>query len=82
LEEHKYEPQPTDWYTWHEFSFEWTPDYIAWFVDGKEQRREHASSSEGVRLMTKAQTLYMNYWTANFSPWGDHLDDSKMPYYV
>ena len=28
---------------WHDYAFEWTPDYIAWFVDGVEVRREQFS---------------------------------------
>jgi hypothetical protein len=32
--------------------------------------------------MDKEQVLMMNYWTPTWSPWGDNLDDSTMPWYV
>jgi len=65
----------------HEYTVEWTPDYISWHFDGK-LVRSIDSSDEGVRLMTKAQNIMMNFWTPTWSPWGDNLDASDMPYYA
>ena len=32
--------------------------------------------------MDKDQVIMMNFWTPCWSPWGDNLDDSSMPWYV
>jgi len=68
---------------WHTYAMEWTPDYIAFSVDGVEMKHIDGYSSEAVKFQNKAQSLRMNLWT----PTGDDalsrgLDDSKMPWFA
>lgn len=55
---HTYVPfNPADDY--HVYAFEWTPDYIAWFVDGEERYRQ---TGEHVSTLTRPQKIMMNIW--------------------
>ena len=54
---------------WHTYAIEWTPEYLAWSVDGREVR--HVSTDDpSVRHMGKEQSLRMNFWTPTFHSWG------------
>lgn len=66
---------------WVEHRFDWTPEYIKFYVDGNLVRTS-TTSDEGVRKMNKSQPLYMNFWTPDWSPWGDNRNDKTMPWYV
>lgn len=67
---------------WHTYEMAWTPRYIAFSVDGVEQRRLSADDSAAVQLMHKAQSLRMNFWTPTFHSWGAGFDAADMPWYV
>lgn len=55
---HSYVPfNPADDY--HVYSFEWTPDYIAWFVDGEERYKQ---TGDHVSTLTHPQKIMMNIW--------------------
>ena len=68
-----------DWNSFHTFEIQWTPDYVAWYMDGNEVRRA-GSSDPGVGYLTKAQNLMMNFWVPTWSPWGDNFDPAGMPW--
>ena len=77
-ESHKYEASPQhDQWTTHQV--DWTPDYIRWYVNGT-LIRESLPKDKGVSTMDKEQVLMMNFWTPTWSPWGDGLDNSSMPW--
>jgi beta-glucanase (GH16 family) len=46
----------------HEYGFEWRPDYIAWFVDGVEVHRL-TKAITGVPIPTHQGKIMMNLWT-------------------
>jgi hypothetical protein len=48
---------PTEDY--HVYAFEWTPDYVAWFVDGQEMYRQ---TGEHISQLVHPQQLMMNIW--------------------
>ena len=50
---------------WHVYQIEWTPDYIRWSVDGREVRA-NSKFDPAVKLITKPQSLMMNFWTPQF----------------
>jgi beta-glucanase (GH16 family) len=60
----------------HVYSFDWTPDYIAWSVDGKEVYRDTAAY---VKNMNKPQKLMMNLWISNAPGWAGTWADSILP---
>ena len=82
LQEQSYQGYNSDFSQFHTYEIEWTPDYISWKVDGVQVRKSNSTESAGVRFMDKNQVIMMNFWTPCWSPWGDNLDDSSMPWYV
>ncbi|MDO6760006.1 family 16 glycosylhydrolase [Tamlana sp. 2_MG-2023] len=62
----------------HVFTLEWTPDYIAWFIDGVEQRRKTGAF---VTHMDRAQGYRFNAWISSTPAWVGAIDESAMPAY-
>lgn len=60
----------------HVYSFDWTPEYIAWSVDGKEVYRQ---TGEHIAEMNKPQKIMMNIWPSQFWEWTGPWDESKLP---
>jgi len=60
----------------HTYAFEWTPDYIAWFVDGNEVHRQTGSH---VQTLQYEQKLMMNIWNPIYSGWGGVWEDEYLP---
>lgn len=63
----------------HVYSFEWTPEYIAWTVDGKEVHRQ---TGEHVARMNKPQKIMMNIWPSQFWDWTGPWQEDKLPLYA
>ena len=63
----------------HTYSFDWTPDYISWNVDGQEVYR---LTGENVVKMNKAQKIMMNIWPSEFWEWTGPWDPTKVPLYA
>ena len=78
MQSYKEEFQPAS--DWNEYVIEWAPDYVQWEVNGQVVRRD--DSTESVDFLDKSCHLMMNFWTPTWSPWGDDLDDSDMPWYT
>ncbi len=64
---------------YHTYVLEWTPDYVAWFVDGVEVRRITGTST--VTSLTNAQSLRFNIWSSESAEWVGTWDDSVLPVY-
>jgi len=60
----------------HEYGFEWTPDYVAWFIDGEEVFRQ---TGEHVATLIHPQTIMMNIWNPIYTNWVGYFDDSFLP---
>ena len=65
---------------WNEYVVEWAPTYVQWELNGALVRRDE--NTDDVLFLTKNCHLMMNFWTPTWSPWGDNLDDSDMPWYT
>ncbi len=61
---------------YHTYAFEWTPQYVAWFVDGQEVLRQTESH---VSTMTQAQKIMMNVWIPVFENWTGAWNDLVLP---
>lgn len=61
---------------YHTYAFEWTPDYIAWFVDGKEVHRQ---SDDFVRDFHYPQKIMMNIWNPVWETWAGPWNDAVLP---
>ncbi|MCE3253374.1 MAG: benzene 1,2-dioxygenase, partial [Cellvibrio sp.] len=64
---------------YHTYVVEWTPDYVAWFLDGVEVRRITGTST--VTSLTNAQSLRFNLWSSESVPWVGAWDESVLPVY-
>lgn len=62
----------------HVYSFEWTPDYISWFLDGKLIR---TAKPHFAKALTHPQTIMMNIWPATWKEWGT-FSPSSLPTYA
>jgi endo-1,3-1,4-beta-glycanase ExoK len=64
---------------YHTYVLEWTPDYVAWYLDGVEVRRITGTST--VTSLTNAQSLRFNLWASESVAWAGVWDDSVLPVY-
>ena len=64
---------------YHTYVLEWTPDYVAWFLDGTEVRRITGTST--VTSLTNAQSLRLNLWASSAVDWVGQWDHSILPVY-
>ena len=63
----------------HTYAFEWTPDYIAWFIDGTQVRKvTGASVTEYTQNASAGMAMHFNVWVGN-SSFGGVLDPSILP---
>jgi endoglucanase len=63
----------------HWYAFEWTPEYIAWFVDEKEVYRQ---TGEHIARMNQKQKIMMNIWPSQFWEWTGPWEKEKIPLYA
>jgi hypothetical protein len=61
---------------YHTYAFEWTPDYVAWFVDGTEVVRQ---TGEHISTVTRPQKIMMNVWNPLYENWAGVLDPASLP---
>lgn len=64
---------------YHTYVLEWTPDYIAWYVDGAQTRR--ITGGQFVTGLTNPQDVRFNTWAANIAEWVGPWSDSILPVY-
>ncbi|MBN1606474.1 MAG: family 16 glycosylhydrolase [Polyangiaceae bacterium] len=65
----------------HTYAYEWTPEYIAWFVDGTEVRRETGETATAyAENATEGMQIRFNIWPGDAS-FGGVFDPSILPVY-
>ncbi len=60
----------------HTYAFEWTPFYVAWFIDDNEVYRQTDSH---IGTLTRAQKIMMNIWPAEFDNWVGEFNPASLP---
>jgi len=66
---------------YHTYAFEWTPDYIAWFIDGTQIRKvTGASVTEYTQNASQGMAIHFNIWQGD-SSFGGNLNTSTLPVY-
>ncbi|MFZ4620290.1 MAG: family 16 glycosylhydrolase [Bacteroidota bacterium] len=60
----------------HIYAFEWTPAYVAWFIDGVESYRQTAAH---IQTLTYAQKIMMNVWIQNSVNWSGQFNENSLP---
>jgi hypothetical protein len=63
----------------HVYAIEWTPDYVAWYVDGFEIYRETASH---VQQLYYPQKNMMNIWLPDYPGWVGPFNPAILPVYA
>ena len=63
----------------HTYAFEWTPDYIAWFIDGEEVYRQ---DQEHIQQFVHPQKIMMNVWSPEWTGWSGSWDDRILPLFA
>ena len=61
------------------YVLEWTPSYIAWFVNGTQVRR--INGGQFVTSLTSPQDLRFNLWAANIAEWVGAWNPNILPVY-
>lgn len=61
---------------YHTYAFEWTSQYVAWFIDGVEVYRQ---TGDHINTITRAQKLMMNIWNPTNSNWAGIWNEAVLP---
>lgn len=61
---------------YHTYGFEWTPDYVAWFIDGKEV---YLQTGSHIQTLNEPQKIMMNIWQPNYENWAGTFDPTEVP---
>ena len=64
---------------YHDYAFEWTPDYVAWFVDGVEHYRQDLPKHNHIATLKHAQKIMMNLWVPVYEDWVGKWVEDIMP---
>jgi hypothetical protein len=60
----------------HTYAFEWTPQYVAWFIDGDEVYRQ---TGEHIQTITLPQKIMMNIWNPQYDNWIGDWNPNILP---
>ncbi|KAF0150997.1 MAG: Beta-glucanase/beta-glucan synthetase [Ignavibacteria bacterium] len=61
---------------YHTYAFEWTPDYIAWFIDGVEVYRQ---TEAFVKTVIRPQKFMFNTWIPQWADWVGVFTEQILP---
>lgn len=61
----------------HTYAFEWTPEYVAWFVEGEDVHRQ---TGDHIAALNRDQKIMMNIWPPAYISWVGELDDRMLPF--
>jgi glycosyl hydrolase family 16/malectin (di-glucose binding ER protein)/type IX secretion system substrate protein len=65
--------------SFYTYAFEWTPEYVAWFVDGKEIYRQ---TGEHIATLVYGQKIMMNIWAAEWENWVGTWNEKQLPFFA
>jgi len=67
---------------YHTYTIEWTPDYVAWYVDGVCLRKDTtAENQQVVDFRDTPQTYRMNLWISDAEEWVGRFNKNSLPQY-
>ncbi len=67
---------------YHIYGMEWTPNYVAWFIDGQLVRKTMTDSNDTkgqVANLIREQSLRFNLWSSESAGWVGAFDDKILP---
>jgi hypothetical protein len=60
----------------HDYAIEWTPDYVAWFIDGE---MVYKQTGAHVQTLNRAQKIMMNIWNPASEGWAGVFNPNSLP---
>ncbi len=60
----------------HDYAIEWTPQYVAWFIDGVMVYKQTGSH---VQTLNRAQKIMMNIWPPASVGWAGEFNPNSLP---
>ena len=60
----------------HTYAFEWTPGYVAWFIDNEEVHRQ---TGEHIQTLIREQKIMMNIWNPAYVGWIGNWNADALP---
>ncbi|MBN2011876.1 family 16 glycosylhydrolase [candidate division KSB1 bacterium] len=63
----------------HAYTVEWTPTYVAWFIDGIERHRQ---TGEHIEALNVSQKIMMNIWNPAYTDWVGECSDKMLPFFA
>jgi len=64
---------------YHTYTLEWTPEYVAWFIDGQQVRR--ISGNNFVSSLINPESMRFNIWASTSESWVGAFNASILPVY-
>lgn len=61
---------------YHTYAFEWTPEYVAWFIDGVEVLKQIGAH---IQTLTLPQKIMMNIWNPAYESWAGVFNPESLP---
>lgn len=61
---------------YHVYGFEWTPSYVAWFIDSTEVYRQDGAH---ISTLTHPQKIMMNVWPPIYTSWVGSWNEGVLP---
>jgi hypothetical protein len=61
---------------YHTYAFEWTPQYVAWFVDGTEVLKQ---TGVHIQNLVLPQKIMMNIWNPQYENWAGTFYPEALP---
>lgn len=61
---------------YHTYAFEWTPQYVAWFIDGVEVLKQTGAH---IQTLTLPQKIMMNVWNPAYENWAGVFNPDALP---
>jgi hypothetical protein len=62
--------------SYNTYAFEWTPDYVAWFINDAEVYRQTGSHIES---LNRSQKIMMNIWNPQWENWAGKFNPEALP---
>lgn len=63
---------------YHTYTLEWTPNYVAWYIDGVEMRKTQGGQ---VSELTRPESFRFNLWASSSESWVGEFDTDALPAY-
>jgi hypothetical protein len=60
----------------HTYAIEWTPTYVAWFIDGTESYRQ---TGPQIQTLIYPQKIMMNMWIQSAVNWSGQWNENSLP---